>query len=346
MGQERPLHGPVPDVVHIRAGQEIQSVAVQRILGDRQPGAGTAQPDHRFKHDAPPLLDVLAHGVQVRGKVDAGGENALAVLALALAVKLLPPLAHKAEGGIVAGQHLYGPSGLVKLIPGGGIPPGRAVKGGVGADLHHVRGALHQFFNGDPRHRDGQQAHGGEHGVPAAHGVRHHKGLPALCVGQGLQRPPGLVRGGIDALSGFLPAVLLFQHLPEEPEGHGRLRGGAGLGDHIDGKVNAVQEFQHLLHGVGRQAVAHEVDVGGVLLFLVVVGGAEALDHAPGSQIGTADADDHQGLGILPDPGRGGLDAPELLLVIVPGQVDPARKRTSGAGAVLQLLMGQLHAGR
>ena len=45
-----------------------------------------------------PLLDVLTHGVQVRGELHAGGEEALVLLALALAVELLPPLRHEPEG--------------------------------------------------------------------------------------------------------------------------------------------------------------------------------------------------------------------------------------------------------
>ena len=79
-------------------------------------------------------------------------------------------------------------------------------------------------------HGDGQQAHGGEDGVPAAYLVGHHEGLPALGVGQALERAPGFVGGGVDPLAGLLMAVLLLQGFPEEAEGHGGLGGGAGLG--------------------------------------------------------------------------------------------------------------------
>ena len=42
------------------------------------------------------------------------------------------------------------------------------------------------------------------------------------------------------------------------------------------------------------------------------------------------------------DPGRGRLDAGELLPVIVPGQMDPAGELSAGTAAALELLMGPL----
>ena len=90
------------------------------------------------------------------------------------------------------------------------------------------------------------------------------------------------VRGGEDPLPGALPAVLFHQELPEEAEGGGGLRGGAGLGDDVDGEVHVPDQVQDLLQRLGGEAVAGEVDVGGVLFLQVVVGGAQALDDAPG----------------------------------------------------------------
>ncbi len=52
-----------------------------------------------------------------------------------------------------------------------------------------------------PRHGDGQQAHGGEHAVAAAHVVGHHEGLVALVVRQLPSACPlRAVGGGEDAL--------------------------------------------------------------------------------------------------------------------------------------------------
>ena len=90
------------------------------------------------------------------------------------------------------------------------------------------------------------------------------------------------VRGGEDPLPGAFPAVLFHQELPEEAEGGGGLRGGAGLGDHVDGEIHIPDELQDLLQRLGGEPVPGEVDVGGVLPLQVVVGGAQTLDDAPG----------------------------------------------------------------
>ena len=54
-----------------------------------------------------PSCTILPHGMQVGGKNHAGGENALLVLALALAEKLLVPFVHHRERRLVAGQQLH-----------------------------------------------------------------------------------------------------------------------------------------------------------------------------------------------------------------------------------------------
>ena len=283
MGQQGALHGPIPDEVQGLARQEVQPVAVRLVRRDCQLSVGGTQAHHGLKHQALALLDVLAHGVEVRGELHAGGEEALALLALALAEELLPPLRHEPEGRVIAGQQFDGPARPVQLVPDGGVPPGGALEGGVLTDLHQIRRALHQGGDVHSGHGDGQQAHGGENAVAAAHVVRDHEGLPPLAVRQGFQGAPGLVGGGVDPLPGALRAVLLLQSLPEEAEGHGRLRGGAGLGDHVDGEVHVRHQVQHFSQGVRGEAVAHKVDVGGVLAPEVVVGRAQAVDDPPGA---------------------------------------------------------------
>ena len=281
--------------------------------------------------------------MEVRGELHAGGEQALVLLALALAVELLPPLGEEPDPGLVGGQNLDLLALLVEIAAGGGVLPGRV--GGqlrLAAGLHHVRRALHQLVQVNARHGDGQQAHGGEHAVAAAHVVGHHVGVVALRAGQGLEGPPGLVGGGVDPLGRLRLAVLLLQHGLEEPEGHRGLGGGAGLGDDVDGEVVVTDEVHDLLHAVAGQAVAGEIDVGGVLLLQVVVVGAHQLDDRPGSQIAAADADDHQGLAVGLDlPGRG-LDTLVLGFVVVPGQVHPAHEVAALAGGLLEPGVGLL----
>ena len=99
----------------------------------------------------------------------------------------------------------------------------------------------------------------------------------------------------------------IFQILLHDAEGDGRLRGGAGLGDHDAGDVAfgaQVHEFGEVFLG---EVVAREDDLGGVLLGqLLCEVVAQGFDGALRAEIGSADADgDHQihalGLPVVPD---------------------------------------------
>ena len=280
--------------------------------------------------------------MQVRGEVHAGGEESLALLALALAVELLPPLAHKAERRVIAGQQLHRAARLIQGIAGGGVAPGGTVQTAPGTSPHHLCCAGHQCLNVHAGHGDGQQTHGGQHAVSAADLIRYHKGLPALGVRQGFQRAPGLVGGGIDPPARGLFAVLLLQSLPEKPERHRRLRGSTRLGDHIHGEVHVRDQVQRFLQCVGGEAISNEIDVRGGFFLQIIVGGAQAVDDAPGPQVGPADAHHHQGLGVALNPLRGGENPGELLPVVALRQMDPASELSASAAACLQLLLGFL----
>ena len=349
MGQDHRPHSLLSHEGQRLAGQEVEPVHILRVVGDEELPLG-GELDHRLQHEALALLDILAHGVEVGGILHAGGEQALALLALALAVELFPPLGEEPEAGLIAGQQFHLLAPLVQGVAGGGILPSGVVRTGDGQCLHGLGRAVHQGLDVDAGHGDGQQAHGGEDRVAAAHLVGHHELLVALLIGQALQSPAGLVGGGVDALPGPLLAVLLLQHLLENAEGHGGLSGGARLGDHVHREVPVADEGDGLQQGVGGQAVAGEEDVGGVLFLQVVVGRAQQLDHGPGPQIGAADADDHQHLGLLLDALGGRLDAGKLLLVIVPGQGHPAGEIAAGTVVLSQhgggLLQRRLPAGQ
>ena len=268
MGQQGTVHGLLADEVHALSRQEVQAVAVRLVVGHGILVPGSTKAHHRLKEVPLALLDILAHGVQIGGELHAGGEQALALLALGLAVQLLPPLGHEPEAGLIRRQDLDLLAGAVHLVPRTGILPRRiGVHLRRGAAVHHLPRTGHQRLDVDARHGDGQQAHGRQHAVPAAHLVGHHKGLIALGVRQRLQCASVAVGGGVDALGRAVCAVLLLQHLPEEAEGHRRLRGCAGLGDDVDGEVHAVQQLHDLAHIIGGKPVAHEVDVGCPLLF-------------------------------------------------------------------------------
>ena len=234
-------------------------------------------------------------------------------------------------------------------MAGSGVLPGQVLRAANGQLVHGLLSAGHQSVDVNTGSGDGQQANSGQNGEAAADVIGHHELLVALGVGQTLQSAAGLVGGGVDALLGALLAVLLLQHGLEDTEGNGGLGGGAGLGDDVDGEVAVADDLDQLQQGVGGQTVAGEVDVGSLLLLQVIVGRGQQLHNGAGAQIGTADADDHQNLRLLLDLLGSGLDAGELLLVIVAGQSHPAGEITAGAVMLRQhgssLLQGILTGG-
>ena len=344
MGQDDRPHGLLGHKGHGLAGQEVQAVHVLGVVGDDELALG-GKLHHGLKHEPLALLDILAHGVQVGGKLHAGGEQALALLALALAVQLLPPLGEEPEAGLIAGQQLHLLTALVQSVAGSGILPGGVLSAAHGQVGHGLGRAAHQLLNVDASHGDGQQTHSGEHGETTAHVVGHHELLVALSVGQTLQRAAGLIGGGVDALPGALLAVLLLQQSLEDAEGHSGLGGSTGLGDDVHGEVPVADKGDGLQQSVGGQAVAGKQDVGGVLLLQIIVGRGQQVDDSTGAQIGAADADDHQHLGLLLNLLGSGLDAGELLLVVVPGQIHPAGEVAAGAVMVGQHRGGLLQTG-
>ena len=88
---------------------------------------------------------------------------------------------------------------------------------------------------------------------------------------------------------------------------------------------------------VGAEGAAHKADLRPV--------GGEHLQGGPGPQVGPADADHHQNLGILADLGGGLLDAGKFVLVVVFRQAHPAHKIGARGGSVIELGVGGLHLG-
>ena len=157
--------------------------------------------------------------------------------------------------------------------------------------------------------------------------------------GQLLQGALGPVGGGVDPLVGLFGAHLIFQQLAQHAEGQAGLGGGAGLGDDVDGEPLALAQGDDVIQCGGADAVAAEVDLQ-ARLQLVVVDALDGLHHSPGAQIAAADAGHNQDVGIAADLFGRSLDAGELFLIIIPGQIHPAQEVVAGAGLGLQALVG------
>ena len=185
VGQDSALVGLLVDEGHGAALQVVEAVHVLRVVAQGDLVLGGIDEHHGLEQGAAAVLDILAQGVQVGGEDDRGREQALVVLALALAVELLPPLVHHGVAGLVGDHDLGALALVVQDVPDGGVLVAVVLlKVGAGVFLHGLLGAGHEGADVRPGHGDGQQAHGGEHGEAAAHVVGHHEGLVALFVGQ------------------------------------------------------------------------------------------------------------------------------------------------------------------
>ena len=184
MGQNGAFHGLFVDHREILLRQEIEPVEVFRVRGDEEILLGTAKIHYCLKEVSPPLLDHLPHGVEVGGIGHGSGEKAFVVLTLAFAEELLVPLGHLDEGRLVGNQDLDGFPLPIEGVADGRIPvTGVLVQVRVLQLLLRLPGAGHQGVDVTAGDRNGQQPHGGEDRVPAAHIVRDHKGLVAFPVG-------------------------------------------------------------------------------------------------------------------------------------------------------------------
>ena len=104
--QNGAFHGLAVDNAHVLVCQEVQAVKVAFQRVDEQVLCRLLHIHDGLEHGAGAFLNELAHGVQVGGEDAACGEQALVVLALALAEQLLIPLVHQGEVGLVALQDL------------------------------------------------------------------------------------------------------------------------------------------------------------------------------------------------------------------------------------------------
>ena len=324
------FRGDVADLGEIPAGNIVQAVCVVIGSGNGVGVTGMGEADDGFHQVPRTLLNVLTHGVQVGGEFHGGGKNTLVVLALALTVELFPPLRHEAEAGLIAAENLNGVALAVQVLTGGGILPG-----GVFGAAHIERLKLTDRggddtadINAGNGHRE--QADRGENAETAADIIGNHKALPAVGVGQRLQHAAMRVGGGKDMLS-CIRAVLLVEQFAEDAEGDGGLQRGAGLGNDVHVEVAAAKLLDGIAQRIGRESVADEEDLG----ITAAEDRTQQLNGAAGAEIGTADADDNEGLGTRTDGIRGGQNAVKFRFLDLLRQVEPAgeiRTETAAGG--------------
>ena len=338
--QHGSLESLLIDICHRFAFQEIQAVHVFRIVADEEILLRLIKQNNRFKQGTAALLDVLAHGVKIRGEDNGSREQALVVFALALTEELLPPLVHHGEGRLIADKNFNLLALAVKDIADRSIAIAVILlQIRVGKILLCLTRTGHESRDIGAGNGDRQEADCRQNRITAADFIRHDESFIAFLGGQLLERALGLVCCAVNAASGALFAVFLFQHFAQHTERNGRLRGGAGLGDHVDRHITAFADFQQLGQSRGADAVAGEVNVGRILLEGIVIGRLQEFNRSAGTEVRPADADHDEYIGIRLDLFCRRLDAGKFFLIIISGKRNPTDKIISQTGTAVQCFM-------
>ena len=346
MGEQGCLHSRLLDGVEIHTREEIQTVNIGGIVGDGVADGVVLDRDNGLKEVTHTVLDILAEGVQVGREHDRCGEDTALILTLGLAVELLPPLVEHGGVELVAHEDLGGLALAVENVAQGGVLVGIVLfNAGIGVSVHSISRALHERGDVDACHSDGEKSHGGEHREASADVIRHDEGLIACLIREVLEGTARLVGGDEDALARALLAVLLLQQCTEHAEGHGGLGGGARLRNDVDADVLALADLQKLVNSGGTDAVACEVDIGGILGEVVIEGGLQKLDDGACTEVGTTDTDGNEYVAGLLDLLCGDLNTCELFLIVILGESGPAKEVVARAGALHEELVRDVNLG-
>ena len=149
----------------------------------------------------------------------------------------------------------------------------------------------------------------------------------------------------LSAILACTSVTVMAQKSTEEPQGKAIVQvfGNfhAGFGDDSHGEILALQQMLQLVPCPGGQGVAGEVDLGVALALAdIVVAALHQFNGGSGAQVAAADADDHENIGVFPDPIGAGLNAAHFFRFLGGGQRQPTQKIAAGTGAFQQRLVG------
>ncbi len=283
-----------------------------------------------------PVLHVLPERVEVGRVLDGDRKHARPVLALALAVELLPPLPDAPQARLEDGEQVGRLADVEE-----GAAHARVLDGDVvvlGFELvAHLGGPGEERADVVPGGGDGQQPDGREHREAPADIVGDDERLVAARVGEAAEGALARIGRGDDAARGLGLAVRLAHPPFDEAKGERRFERRARLGDDVDEDGFALQVREELLvvgaaHVVpGKDDLRSAFRTGAVRLAEVR---PERVEHGLRAEERPADADADEHIGLLVDARGDGLDAGKLLLVGREEQAAPPERIAARAGPV------------
>ena len=288
----RRLHGigcRAADIRVILAREVVEPVGVAHLKGNGDAAARVLKAHDSLHQRARSVLNVLPHRVQIGGELNGSGEDTYAVFALALAVKLLPPLCHEAERRLVAAEYLDAAAMAVKVLTRRGVPPCGVFRRAQIELLECDDRGVYDSLYVDARDRHRKQADRRQNTVSAADIVGNDEALPAFGIGQGFECAAMRV-GRCEYVLFRGRAVLFLQHLSENAEGQRRFKGGSGFGYYVYIEVHVAETGDGIAQSIRRKAVSNEE----YLRIILRGNGAQKLDSAARAEVRASYADNYE----------------------------------------------------
>ena len=166
------------------------------------------------------------------------------VLALALAVELLPPLSKVVQARVEVNEDLGGLAILEQGVADSGVLCSRVllIRHVGRSSLLHILCALDDSANVPTCHSNRQQTNRREDREATANVVRNNVSLVALLGSERAERTFGFVGNGYDTFACFVLADLLLEHCLEQTESESGLGGCAGFGDVNDAELATLEQ--------------------------------------------------------------------------------------------------------
>ena len=213
------------DLIDSLVGDIVDAVEIRCVHRDTMGESGLLHRKNCLEDGALAILDPLAHRVKVGGEIHRCRENALAILTLALAVKLFPPLREIVELGIEVYENLDLLAALIESVAETSILLSGVLGRGVESGLLHILGSFEEFLDIMTCASDREKTHGSEHRETAANVVGDYVSFVTFLVGHNAECALLLVGDSHDEILGCILACLLLKLILEETESDSRLSG-------------------------------------------------------------------------------------------------------------------------
>ena len=176
--------------------------------------------------------------MEVGGEVARCREDALVLLALALAIELLPPFSNEVELRLVVHHDLDFLTSAIESVTDGSILGSDILleRNILTTSLLHLLSTFYQFHDVESRTGNGQQAHRSEHRETTANVIGNDETLVSFLIGTGAGSTSLGVGNGHNHLLGLFLTTLVLALFLQQTEGEGGLSSSTTLGyiDHTE----------------------------------------------------------------------------------------------------------------